>query len=74
MSPALAAVIVLVAERHAQLLEHRADPPGTVVAVILMVGQRMFLICYSAIGSLSIYYPDEELGTPLAKKTFMGYI
>jgi len=41
---------------------------------ITLIGQGRLLVRYSAIGSLSIYYPDEELGTPLAKKTFMGYI
>jgi len=40
----------------------------------ITIGLGRLLIRYSAIGSLSIYYPDEELGTPLAKKTFMGYI
>jgi hypothetical protein len=40
----------------------------------ITIGQGRFLVRYSAIGSLSIYCPDEELGTPLAKKTFMGYI
>jgi len=41
---------------------------------ITLIGQEKFLVRYSTIGSLSIYYPDEELGIPLAKKTFMGYI
>jgi len=46
----------------------------TAYSNITLIGQGRFLVRYSAIGGLSNYYPDEELGTPLAKKTFMGYI